>query len=70
LLWSWTVDDAGRTIYEDRDGNEKYEGFELYIRIAHDVHNAVPREQIVKPVFQKFIYTEPLTDQKVYSLGI
>jgi len=69
LLWSWTVDDAGRTIYEDRDGNEKYEGFELYIRIAHDVHSAVPREQLVKPIFQKFIYNDK-TEEKVYALGI
>jgi hypothetical protein len=69
LLWSWTVDDAGRTIYEDRDGNEKYEGFELYIRIAHDVHSAVPRDQLKKPVFQSFIFSGE-TDKKVYELGI
>ena len=47
----------------------KYEGFELYIRIAHDVHSAVPREQLVKPVFQKFIYNDK-TEEKVYALGI
>jgi hypothetical protein len=69
LLWSWTVDDEGRTIYEDRDGNEKYKGFDLYIRIAHDVHGAVPREQLSKPVFQSFIWKEDTTE-KVYSLGI
>ena len=69
LLWSWTVNDAGGTVYEDRDGNEKYEGFELYIRIAHDVHSAVPREQLTKPIFKNFVY-KGQTDEKVYSLGI
>ena len=69
LLWSWTVNDQGGTIYEDRDGNEKHEGFELYIRIAHDVHSAVPREQLTKPIFKNFIY-KGKTDEKVYSLGI
>jgi hypothetical protein len=69
LLWSWTVNDAGGTIYEDRDGNEKHEGFELYIRIAHDVHSAVPREQLTKPIFKNFVY-KGQTDEKVYSLGI
>jgi hypothetical protein len=69
LLWSWTVDDAGRTIYEDADGNEKYEGFDLYIRIAHDVHSAVPREQLLKPVFNEFLY-KGTTDEKIYALGI
>jgi len=71
LLWSWTVDDAGRTIYEDKEGDEKYDGFELYIRIAHDIHNAVPREQLHRPVFQQFIWKNIISDQeKVYSLGI
>jgi len=69
LLWSWTVDDAGRTIYEDADGNEKYEGFELYIRIAHDVHSAIPREQLSKSVFNEFLY-KGTTDEKVYALGM
>jgi hypothetical protein len=69
LLWSWTVDDAGRTIYEDEDGNEKYDGFDLYIRIAHDVHNVVPRDQLYRPVFQQFVWDKAPTD-KVYSLGV
>jgi len=71
LLWSWTVDDAGRTIYEDKDGDEKYDGFELYIHIAHDIHNAVPREQLHRPIFQQFLWKNAVPSQdKVYSLGI
>ena len=69
LLWGWTVDDAGRTIYENEDGNEKYDGFDLYIHIAHDVHNAVPRDQLYKPMFDLFRYRSDV-DEKIYSLGI
>ena len=71
LLWGWTVNDEGQTIYEDRDGNEKYEGFDLYVRIAHDVHNAVPREQLDKPIFKSFLWNaQEEVNDKVYSLGI
>jgi hypothetical protein len=69
LLWSWTVNDAGQTIYEDRHGEEKYEGFELYIRIAQDVHRAVPKEQLSHTVFQNFVWTG-VTEETVYSMGV
>ena len=71
LLWSWTINDNGETIYEDKDGNEKYDGFDLYIRIAHDVHNAVPKEQLHKPVFQQFKWKQKVSqDDTIYSLGV
>ena len=71
LLWSWMVDDKGRTIYEDEEGNEKYEGFELYIRIAQDVHRAIPKDQLRRPIFQSFMTREHVdSDTKVDSLGI
>jgi hypothetical protein len=70
LLWSWTVNDLGATVYEDKDENEKYEGFELYIRIAHDIHNAVPKEQIHKPIFQQFKWKQPVSqNETIYFLG-
>lgn len=69
LLWSWTVDDSGQTVFESRDGTEKYDGFELYIHIAQDVHSAVPREQLSKPVFQGFVWKNPVPDKEtVYQL--
>ena len=71
LLWGWTVNDEGQTIYEDRDGNEKYEGFDLYIRIAQDVHNAVPKDQVHKPVFQQYKWKQKVPqDTTIYSIGI
>ncbi len=73
MLWSWTVDDAGRTVYSDEDGEDKYDGFELYIRIAHDVHNAVPKNQLNKSIFSKFIYKQQnntMKNVKTYNIGV
>jgi hypothetical protein len=71
LLWSWTINDIGTTIYEDKDGEEKYDGFDLYIRIAHDVHNAIPKDQIHKTIFQQFKCKHKVSqDETIYSLGV
>jgi len=71
LLWSWTINDKGETVYETEDGEEKYEGFDLYIRIAQDVHRAVPKEQLHRPVFQSFIWANRVpSNETVYSLGV
>jgi len=70
LLWSWTINKDGHTIYEDKNGDEKYEGFDLYVRIAHDIHNAVPKDQIHKPVFSQFKWKQKVSqDETIYSLG-
>ena len=71
LLWSWTVNDKGETIYETKHGDEKYEGFELYIRIAQDVHKAVPKDQLHRPMFKQFIYKQAVpSNETIYALGI
>ncbi len=54
LLWSWLLTDDGENILLDEENNERYPSFELYIVIAESVHGAVPKEQINKPLFQKF----------------
>lgn len=54
LLWTWTLDDDGRTVYQDKTGDEKYPGFDLYVVIAKSVHDAVPKDQLRKPVFEQF----------------
>ena len=70
LLWSWTVNDKGETVYEDKHGDEKYDGFELYIRIAQDVHHAVPKDQIHKPMFKQFIHKQVVPSaETIYALG-
>ena len=71
LLWSWTINDQGHTIYEDKHGHDKYDGFDLYIRIAQDVHNAIPAQQIHRPMFEQFKWTKKVDRKEtVYSLGV
>lgn len=70
LLYSWTIDDSGKTIYETRHGEERYPGFELYTRIARDVHRAIPREQFTRPPFDMFRFTGKVPLKKtLYSIG-
>lgn len=70
LLYSWTVDDEGKTVYEEENGEERYPGFDLYIHIARDVHKAIPREQFTKPVFDGFRFKGKIPHGKsVYSIG-
>lgn len=70
LLWNWTVNKEGHTIYQDENGDERYEGFDLYIRIAQDVNNAVPKDQIHKPIFQQFKWKQKVSqDETIYSIG-
>ncbi len=69
LLWSWTVDDEGKTIYQDASGEEKYPGFDLYVAIAHNVHSAVPREQLNKPIFERYRWKNKVPkDETIYSI--
>ena len=69
LLWTWTLDDAGRTVYETEEGDERYEGFDLYLQIAHHVHGAVPTEQLQSPIFQGFVWKQPVpAGTRVYGL--
>lgn len=69
MLWEWTVDDAGRTVFETREGDEIYEGFDLYVHIAHHVHGAIPHEQYRRPLFQSYRWTNGVPDgKKVYVL--
>ena len=69
LLWSWTLNDDGETLFEDRHGNEKFPGFDLYIEIAHKVHDAVPKDQVRRPVFESFRYKGKVgSDTTVYSI--
>jgi hypothetical protein len=56
LIWGWLKCKDGTNCLETETGDEKYPDFSLYIQIAANVHSAVPRDQIVKQVFRKFIH--------------
>lgn len=70
LVWSWLLCDDGRNVLMEPDGKERYPDFDLYKVIAAHVHNAVPQDQIRKPVFDMFRVGRSAVPEgaKVYSL--
>ncbi len=54
VLWSWLVDDEGRNVLIEPDGEERFPDFDLYKHIAAKVHNAVPARQLTHPAFDQF----------------
>jgi len=61
LLWSWLKMINGKNVLEFESGKEHYPGFELYSVIAKEVKEAVPEQQLGKPIFKNFLYTEALS---------
>ena len=70
LLWSWMIDDKGRTIFVNPDGSERFPDFDLYKHIAEFIHGAIPSRQFAKPIFDSFqISLKDIPEGvKVYSL--
>lgn len=70
VLWSWLLTDTKENVLMEADGKEKYPDFELYKVIAAHVHNAVPSQQIKKPLFEEFrVKRKSIAEnQKIYSL--
>jgi len=54
MVIDWLKDDKGRNVLYKKNGDERYPEFKLYKMIARTVHNAVPHEQLSKPVFAHF----------------
>ena len=54
ILWSWMVDDEGRNVLIEPDGEERFPDFDLYKHIAAHVHGAVPSRQFSSPAFDRF----------------
>jgi hypothetical protein len=55
ILWKWIIDNSGRNLLINKDGEELYTGFDLYIKIAATATNAVPKKQITISPFSNFI---------------
>jgi len=71
LLWHWLQQKDGYNVLKNANGTERFPGFDLYKIIGHNCVNAVPCEQITKPIFDsKFrINKKDLpTDAFVWSL--
>jgi serine/threonine protein kinase len=54
MVNDWLKDDKGRNMLYKKNGDERYPEFKLYKMIARSVHNAVPHEQLSKPMFAHF----------------
>lgn len=71
LLWTWLIDTDGKNILFDEDGDERFPDFDLYVHIASKCNNAIPKEQIYKKPFSKFIINSNIPkNKKIYSLFI
>jgi hypothetical protein len=51
------TDVNGKNVLRDEEGEERFPGFDLYKHITAHCKGAVPKEQIRKPIFEKFKYT-------------
>lgn len=70
IIWTWLIDSEGKNILFDEDGDERFPDFDLYVHIASSCFNCVPKEQIYKKPFSKFIVNSILPNIKVYSLFV
>lgn len=75
LLWSWLVDIEGKNILYDENGDERFPDFDLYVHIASKCRNCVPKEQIYKKPFRKFLINsmnipKSIMDVKKYNLYV
>ena len=68
LLWEWLQDDEGRNVLRNADGSERYPQFDLYCALAKEVHKAIPKRQIEKPLFARFRNNTPKEGAPVYNL--
>jgi hypothetical protein len=70
LLWSWMIDDDGKNVLMEANGRERYPDFDLYKVITQKVHGAVPKTQILRPIFDKYKMGKQSMSKKtkVYNL--
>lgn len=54
LLWSWLLDDNGRNVLREEDGEERFPDFDLYQHISHKVHGCKPQDQIHRDIFSSY----------------
>lgn len=54
MIWSWLIDDDGRNVLIEPDGDERFPDFDLYKHIAAKVHGAIPARQFTDPALDRF----------------
>nr|AIE96975.1 hypothetical protein [uncultured marine group II/III euryarchaeote AD1000_88_G11] len=55
LIIKWCMDDFGKHILYKKNGIERYPDFKLYKMIARNVHNHIPAQELLNPIFNDFI---------------
>jgi hypothetical protein len=71
ILWTWLIDVEGNNILINDENEERFPDFDLYVHIATSCKNCVPKEQIYKKPFSKFmIDTKIPKDVKLYPLFV
>jgi hypothetical protein len=71
ILWTWLIDVEGNNILINDENEERFPDFDLYVHIATSCKNCVPKEQIYKKPFSKFmIDTKIQKDVKLYPLFV
>ena len=70
ILWTWLLDKEGKNILFDDNGEERFPDFDLYVHIASSCLNCIPKEQIYKKPFTKFLINSMPKNIKIYSLYI
>ena len=70
ILWLWLIDSNGENILWDSEGEERFPDFELYTHIADKCFNCIPKQQIYKKPFSKFIVNSIPKSEHTYSLFV
>jgi hypothetical protein len=69
ILWTWLIDIEGNNILWNDESEERFPDFELYVHISGKCKNAIPKEQLHKKPFTKFIIKSiPNSIKNIYSL--
>jgi len=71
ILWMWLIDTEGKNILINDEEEERFPDFDLYVHIASSCKNCIPKEQIYKKPFNKFMIDIKVPkDVKVYPLFV
>ena len=70
ILWTWLIDSDGRNILWNDLNEERFPDFELYVHIGAKSRNSIPKEQIYKKPFKKFLIESKPKNTKIYSLFV
>jgi hypothetical protein len=70
MLWEWLIDRNGQNVLINPDGSDKFPSFDLYKHIAREVKNAVPRAQLDRALFKKWVWSGETTNCTVYPLFV